>query len=212
MRMKGQMYLIMAIIIIVLLTLIKISLNLTDIIENKKAMEINLERQEFQNVRDEVVKIPILTHRQNNITDNTESFIRFAHDALEARTIDLEGVFVISSYPKVSSNTDTKLNVTFFNFLDDDVEFLNLTFNTTVTTATDVEELERLDRQFDFRISSPTNLTLTVFYNTSSINNTEEITITTEVGKSRFFGFYDLRYVSSKLEQRDKFVQVIDLP
>ena len=63
----------------------------------------------------------------------------------------------------------------------------------------------------NFTFGSQGNYSLKVFYNTSHENKTEEIIIPYETGKSKFTGFFDLRLISSRGENRDKFTETVTL-
>lgn len=210
---KGQMFLLMAIIIIVVLVMLRTSLSLTEIIENKRYLELGLERQKFKNIRDEAIRsVEIAYHNSGNMTENVETFLRFARDLLKVEVTDLNGIIISSSFPNVTINTDTRLNVSVLNFLGTSLINLNISFNSSSRNFTSVEDGKSIQTNFNFSTDQNVNYTLTVYYKTAYENKTEEVLIPVEIGKSKFIEFFDLRLISSRLEQRDKFTQTYTLP
>ena len=208
---KGQIFIIIAVVVVVVLVLLKTSLNLTKVLESKRFLELGLERLEFQNARREMGKIFQVSYNQTNISDNVNSFLSFSKDSFASRATTMNAIGLIAMFPNVSSNIDTPLNVTFYNYFDEDVSVLNLTFNNTKQTFTSVPKSSRLITNFTFRTTADANFSLTMNYTMSSLNGTENVTIPVEIGKTKFIGFFDLRISSSRLEQRDKFTETVTL-
>lgn len=203
---------IIGIITIMFLIMLRISFDLTKIIESKRYLELGLEREQFKNIRSEVLKsISISYHKKENITKNVEDFLRFSRDHLKREAIDFNSFVVGSLYPNVSVNTDTRLNVSILNFLGTEIQNLDLTFNSSTKNFTSVKDGSTIETYFIFNTSSDINYTLTTYYLTSYENRTENITIPVEIGKSKFIGFFDLRLISDRLEQKDKFTQTYTL-
>lgn len=212
--MKGQIYLIIAIVMIITLVLIKNALNLTTILENKRYLESGLERLEFQNLRREVMKAARLSYNQTqNITNNVNDFWKFARNSFAARVVELRGLTVQSQFPTVTASTDTDLNVTVLNALQTNLQQLNLSFSYDGSSdnRTDIGDLTTVTTTFTFNTASDVNYTLTVFYKTSEENRTESITIPVEIGKSKYIGFYDIRFSSDRLDQKDRFTETFTL-
>jgi len=206
------MFLIMAIIIVVILTILKISLGLTQIIENKRYMESGLETQQFQNIKDEVIKTIETSYYQNaEITENVENFLKFVRSYLLEEAMDLNGFVVESIHPNVSVGEDTKLNVTVINLLGTELLSLSLTFNSTKNFSF-IDDEEKVQTDFIFNTDLDANYTLSVFYLTSYGNETNNITIPVEIGKSKFIGLFDLRLISPRIELRDKFTRAYTFP
>lgn len=212
MRMKGQIFLIIAIITIVTIMMLRVSLDLSKIMENKRYLESGLERQEFQNVKDEIVKSIVISSKNTTaIASSTNSFAKFARGSLVGRTGELNGFFVHSIFPMVTAGTDTRLNVTVLNILGLDVATLNLSLNGSSQIFNSVKDGTTVETNFTFTTSSNANYTLTAYYLTAYENKTEEINIPVEIGKSKYVGFFDLRLISERLEQRDKFTKTYTL-
>jgi hypothetical protein len=206
--MKGQTFIIMAIIIIVLMVMLKSGLNLSKILENKRYMESGFERIEFQSIRSEMIKTMQICYGQGNISTCLDEFFRFSKQSLKARAIDLNGYLVKStySYPETTS----KLNISVFNGLGSEMDILNLTLGSSTQIFKSISDSSAVETSFS--VSTNTNYTLTVFYNTSSENKTEAVTIPVVSGKGKFITFFDLRMVTDRAEQRDKFTETVDLP
>lgn len=210
---KGQIFLIIAIITIMFLIMLRISFDLTKIVERKRYFELGLEREQFENIRSETLKsISIAYHEKENITNNIENFLRFSRDSLIRETIDFNNFVVGSIYPNVTANTNITLNVSVLNFLGAEIQNLDLTFNSSTKSFTSIADGTSTETYFIFNSSSNVNYTLTAYYLTSYENKTENISIPVEIGKSKFIGFFDLRLISDRLEQKDKFTQTYSLP
>lgn len=205
--MKGQIFLILAVIIIVTVILLRTSLNVSSVLETKKYLESGFERLEFQNFRDEISKVIQISYNQTNITGNVNEFVRFAKNIFGSRAMDVNGIFVESVHPAVSAATDTRLNVTVYNFLGNSLKYLNLSLNGTERTYSEITDNRVLETSFTINAPSSQNYTLWIFYNTSTTNSSESFTIPVEIGKRKFVGFFDVRLVSSRSENRDKFVE-----
>jgi len=204
---KGQLFLIAGIIVVIVLVLLKNSLSLVEILENRRYLEAGLENQEFKNIEDEIVKaIQISYSQKENITENVNNFAKFVRSSLSAKAIELNGLFVESIY------SGNQLNTTAFNFLGSEIDFLNLTLNTSTPQTQLFYAIEDGTlKETSFTLDVQGNYSLKVFYNNSYENGSEEIIISYENGKSKFIGFFDLRLVSSRIENRDKFIETVDL-
>lgn len=210
--MKGQIFLIIAIITIITLMMLRVSLDLNKIMENKRYLESGLERQEFQNVKDEIVKSIVISSKNTSyIASNTNDFAKFARGSLTSRDEELNGFFVHSLFPTVTAGTDTRLNVTVLNILGAEIVTLNLSLNGSSQMFYSIPDSGSVETNFTFTTSSNANYTLTAYYLTAYENKTEEINIPAEIGKSKYVGFFDLRLISSRLEQRDRLTKTYTL-
>lgn len=207
MKNKGQMFLIMALVIIIVIVMLKISLNLTKIMEDKRYLEAGLERLEFQNIRNELIKTVQISYSQpENISQNVNEFARFARDSYFARAIDIKGIFLQTLQVNVTSGELARINVTVLNAMDAEINTLNLTFNGTEQIFRTIANMRSINTNFTFTGGSY-NFTLTMFYNTSYENATERIIIPTEAGKQKATAFFDIRMITSRAELRDKFTE-----
>ena len=208
---KGQIFITMGIIIIVVLALIKTSLNLSKVLDNKRFLELGLERQEFQNLRSELTKIMQISYNQSNISENVNSFFSFAKDSFLSRATILTSVGVTASFPTVTQNQGTRLNVTFMNYLNEDISSMNLTFNNTQQNFTSIGKYSVFITNLSFTVCCNVNYSLIIRYAAGSFNSTENITIPVELAKSKLTGFFDIKISSLRLEQRDKIKETIVL-
>ena len=208
---KGQIFIIIAVITIVVIVLLKTSLNLTGILEDKRFLELGLERLEFQNLRSELTKVVQVSYNQTNISDNMNDFVRFSKDSFSSRSNILTGIVLTATFPNITQNVDMPLNVTVMNYLDEDLASLNLTFNNTKLSFASVGKSSAFTTSFTFRTLSDINYSLIMNYTGSSVNSTENITIPVQIGTTKLVGFFDMRISSGRLEQRDKFTETVVL-
>ena len=212
--MKGQIFLIASVIVIITLVLIKNSIDITSVLENKRSLESSLERLEFENAKRELIRtVDYSANFSTNISTGVEIFLKFSQNVFSQRTNDFQAIAVSTYYPRVVSGSMVTINFTVLNLLERNLDFLNLTFSSTnvSTTFRDVAQAAIVTTNSTFTTSNTVNYTLTVFYNTTQGNITENILIPVEIGKSKFVGFFDLILKSSRLTQRDKFTETIDL-
>jgi len=206
--MKGQMFLILSIVIIVILVMLKSGLNLTKIMQNRQYMESGLERIEFQNIKSEMEKTMQVCYGQGNMSDCLDDFFKFSKSSLNARAVDLSGYLVKStySYPE----TSPQLNVSVFNGLGAEMNTLNLTLNGSSQMFKSIQDVSSISTTFS--ISPNSDYVLTVFYNTSYENKTDTVIIPVSSGKGKLITFFDIRMVSNRVEYRDKFTDTVILP
>jgi len=210
-RSKGQAFLIIAIVVVLVLVTLKTSLNLVNIVENKRYLEAGLERLEFNNVRHEILTTIQITSVHRNTTNSVNDLLAFSKAALAARSMDLKGIFVESSYTGLQASTDTRINVTVFNMLGYDLSALNMELNSEVWNLTDIRHMHAANVNFTINTASDANYTLTVQYTTPQKTENETITIPAKIGRSRFIGFFYLQLESDRLTQYDKIEKVADL-
>lgn len=125
--MKGQIYLIIAIIVITILVTLKNSVDTTALLENERHLEISLEREQFQNIKDEIYNTVSFTANQpQNINSNLDNFVEYSRLKLRSRTYDLNGLMVQTIYPAPSSGVDTRINVSVLNLLGVEMKTLKI--------------------------------------------------------------------------------------
>ena len=149
-----------------------------------------------------------------SITTNVENYLTFARTTLSSRAVELNVFEVAALYPTVTAGNLVRINFTVYNLIGGEIDFVNLTFSATNVSvnATKLRDTTSSTSNSTFTTSAAINYTLTIFWNTTTGNNTETVIIPVDVGKSRLIGFYDIQLKSSKLNQRDKIVKTIDLP
>lgn len=213
--MKGQIYLIIAIIVITIMVTLKTSLDTTKLLETKRHLEVSLEREQFQNVKREIYNtVSFSANQSQNINTNLNNFVKYGREKLGARTYDLRGLMVQTIYPAPASGVDTRINVSVYNFLGQEIRTLNLSFSYDPSkniSFSSVKDESSLDYNFTFNTVSNVNYTLTVFYWTSTDVGSEVITVPVSVGKSKYVLFTDIKLKSNVEEIRDKYTDVFTL-
>ena len=213
---KGQMFIIAAITIVTVLVLIKTGLNLTQIIENKRALENNLEKLEFENFRNEIANsISISANSTESISPNVVSFVEFSKTIFGGKNAKLQGIFVGSLYNDAIPNLDERLNITVYNFFDSPLDRINLNFSSNPLsnqTFDNISPGSSVATNFTFNVNTNRNFSLHIYYkNNFESGRTENVTILVELNKTKFVGFFDVRVAGSKTEQRDRFYQTFDI-
>ncbi len=212
---KGQMFIIGSIIVVVVLILIKTSIDISDVLEKKKFLETGLEKIEFSNIRNEIPKASFnAVNYSRNMTNTTNSFIDFVENKLSERTVQFDGAAVSSEYNNLTASTDTRLNVTVFNFFE--VELIRAIFNLSTNynlpqNFSNIPSGETRTANFTLNLASSRNLSLWIFYETSTEKIVANVTIPAEIGKSKFVGYFDLRMASERGTIRDKFFETVDV-
>ena len=112
--MKGQMFIILAIVLVVILIGIRASLRATSYSENKIVWESSLNTKVFENLFDESLNIVDFVYPDlEGIPNYVKEFFDFELKKMRERGKNFEGIF-IGVYPNSSSN---QMNVTIVNFL-----------------------------------------------------------------------------------------------
>ncbi|MEM5766045.1 MAG: hypothetical protein QW423_00125 [Candidatus Aenigmatarchaeota archaeon] len=208
--MKGQFFLISGIVIVIVLFLIKSSLSLSRIIEDKRNLETSVEREEFLNVKNALIKTVEYSYNKNE-SEKIENYLKYVRERLKSRTIELNGIAVESIYKNVTASADSNLNVTVYNFLGETIKNLTLDFNGSVEQHYNVEDGKSVSSSFLFNTASNANYILSVNYTTSKEIKQYRIVIHVELGKSKFVGFFDLRMKSFTAENRDEFSKIVEI-
>lgn len=210
---KGQMFLIGAIMVVVTLVLIRTSIDVGDVLEKKSFLEAGLEELEFANIRSEVPKSAFnAINYTQNMTNVTNSFVSFAESKLSARSVQLDGVTVNSQYKNLTASSNILMNVTFYNFFDVDVSRAIVNLSTDYgapITFNDIAPGATRATDFTLNLGSSQNLSLWVFYETSTEKVTANVTIPAEIGKTKFVGYFDLRMNSERGTIRDRFAETV---
>jgi hypothetical protein len=210
MNMKGQFFLISGIVIVVVLLLIKNSLDLAQIIENKRSLETSMEKKEFLNVKDELLKTIDYSYNKNE-SEKIENFIVYVRQRLKAKAIELDGIAIETEVNNVVENSPVSLNVTIFNFLGESIQSLNLNFSCNGSSQSLSNIPDNSSRRVEFTfIGSNENCSLNVNYTTPKESKQYKIQILVEIGKNKFFGFFDLRMKGLTSEIRDEFLKVVE--
>jgi len=207
--MKGQFFLISGVVVILVLFLIKSSLNLSQIIENKRNLEVSIERKEFLNIKNSLIRTVEYSYNKNE-TEKIINYINYVREKLWGKAVELNGILIGLSLKNVTANSENIMNFTVYNFLGETIQSLNLTFNSSSQVFSNVADGSSVNGNFTFTPSSDGNYTLTLNYTTKTENKQQEIQVEVEIGKNKFIGFFDLRMKSMRTENRDEFSKVVE--
>jgi hypothetical protein len=209
---KGQVFIILALIIVTVLVMIKVSLNLSNIMENKRYIEAGLDHMEFVNICNEFSKtVQIAYSEPSNISTQLNDFTRFTRQVMSSRAIDFKNILVETTYPTITAGSPIIVSITILNGLATQIQTMNVTFDSSQQIFTNIGDLSTIIANFTITPSSNANYTLSIFYITSYENSTEIITIPVEIGKSKFIGFFDIHTITDRGEFRDKFTETYTL-
>ncbi|MBI5872044.1 hypothetical protein HZB88_03075 [archaeon] len=201
---KGQMFIIMGVIFIVLFAALKTYYLSGSDVKRKEYLENSLEKEKFLVLKQESKKIVAMAYDQNT-TLVVQNFFNFVKDKLYGKDLSLEVFFLKANFSTVVSNTNTNMNVSVLNMLGRGISNLNLTFNGSTQFVSSLADNSTYSTNFTFNTSSDINYTLTVSYSTSSSGVSYSITISTMVNKGRVVGFYDLALIGSTTRHQDIF-------
>jgi len=200
---KGQVFIVLSIIIITVMVMLKTGINISQIMENKRYLEAGFEQMQFQNIRNEALKaVQISYENKSDMTNNLNNFMRYARLVMSSKATDLAGVAVTAAYNH--STAPYVVNVTVLNILGTDMFYLNVTFNTSTVEFRSVSDGMAVQAGFSGNYETMSHI-MTVFYNTSLANTTEYVTIPFDTTKSKLTVFLDLSLKSDRSEQRDVF-------
>ncbi len=142
-------------------------------------------------------------------------FIDFSKNVFGGKNAKLQGIFVGSLYSDVISNTDERLNITIYNFFDSTLDSINLNFSSNTLsnqTFNGISAGKIITTNFTFNVNTNRNFSMHIFYkNNFESGRTENVTVLVELNRTKFVGFFDVRVLGSKTEQRDRFDQTFDI-
>jgi len=215
-RMKGQVFLIIAILFILFVVMLRNGLSLAEILENQRALEENFDMLEFDNIRSEYINaISTGFNSSINMTNNAVNFTRYAQLVEQSKGLNIKAFSVQSSYGNVSPSVDTILNITAFNLLGETISYLNMTFtNTTPATQktfSGIVDNTTMGTFFNFNTGSAINYTLYIFWNTTSRNSSESFNIPVSIASSKYVGFFDIELDGKRSNHHDKFTETVTI-
>jgi hypothetical protein len=203
--MKGQIFLMIGIIIIIAMILLGTSMSLAKVMQDKIGLERGLESQQFQNIKAEMLNSASFGYEDaGNMTGNLETFGKFARDKLKTSSQDLSCLLLTFHYPPVVAGSDTQLNVTIVNLLGSELENLTLSFESSNIYLSSVADGSRISTNFTFNTVSSINYTLSAYYKTSGKIGTDDMIIPVEIGWSEFGGLIDMQLSGTSQVQSDK--------
>ncbi|MEM7818908.1 MAG: hypothetical protein QW403_02075 [Candidatus Aenigmatarchaeota archaeon] len=197
--MKGQAFLIIAIIFITILALIKASISFLEIKQDESLF------LEFENVKEEMIRsVEFSINQKENITKNLESFANFARKSFKRRASILSSL-LLEVFAENSS-----LNVSVKNLLGSDIIFLNITLNNSFNGLEKVRDGEKVNTIFTVPIEDA-NYTLKIFYETPYSKEEEEFLVESLKGKTQLIVFLDITLETEKMKLRDKVLKYYEL-
>lgn len=202
---KGQMFLIAAAVTIIVLVLLKNTINISDITQKKSELVSTFEREFFKNTINELVRvIDISYHQPNNIINNVFGFGNFTRKKMTERLQTFQFLYVSAITPSNSSNA--VMNVTFVNLLNKPINATSrLNSSSPVNFSVMVDSSQW---SINYSFTQGNNYILTVGYNDTFVEN---ITIQTLVNQSRYFAFFDVTLIGSETTYKDKFQKSYNL-
>jgi len=214
--MKGQIFLIIAILFVLFLVILRSGLNLQQILENQRALEENLDRLEFDNIRTEFDNALLVSFNSTvNMTNNTINFTRYVQQVEQSKGLNFKAFAIQTAFNNTTASTDMTLNVTLLNLVGDQISFINLTFTNATPAAqktfTNIADNATLYTFFNFNAAAATNYTLYVFWNTSARNETDSFIVPVEIMKSKYVGYFDIELIGKRTNHRDKFVHTFTI-
>ncbi|MDI6825718.1 MAG: hypothetical protein QMD36_00790 [Candidatus Aenigmarchaeota archaeon] len=198
---KGQVFLITAIIMIVILVILRVGVNLPETMQRGRKLEEKFEKDFFVDIVDELVKvIEISYHQPSNITNNVYDFGNFTRKKMTEKLKEFEFIYVGCITPK-SSGIAT-MNVSAINLLNKPINLTLILNDTPPQTRNNDNMIDYSIYDTSFDINQGTHYILTVRYNGTYEEN---ITIKTKSWKSIYIGFFDVTLNGSKTTYKDKF-------
>jgi hypothetical protein len=197
MRNKGQMFLIMAAVTFIVLILLKNSINLSDILQNKRELEVRFEREYFNNIVNEMTEVlSISYYKPSNITNNVLDFGNFIRRKMKERTQDFNFLYV----GLVTATIDNNMSVKVINLLNKPINVtLRLNSSATVNYS---EMIDGGSWEIFYSITQGNGYVITVGYNDTYREN---ITINTKINKSVYVGFFDITLSGTETKYNEVF-------
>lgn len=200
---KGQMFIIMGIIFIVLFAALK-TYYLSSDVKRKEYLEDSLEKEKYLVLKQEAKKVVAMAYNQDT-TSLVRDFFNFVNNKIYGKDLSLEIFFVKANFSAVTANANTSMNVSVLNMLGKGISDLNLTFNSSSQIVSSLADNSTYYTNFTFNTSVDVNYTLTVSYSTSSGSTSYSISIPVIVNKGGVIGFYDFALIGSTSRHQDVF-------
>jgi len=201
---KGQMFLITSVIIVVILIILKASVNLPSIIEEKKQLESRFEDEFFTNIANCLLEVTEISyHQSENLTWNVFDFANFTRKTMNERLLTFDFLYVDA----ITSYSSSKMNVTVVNLLNKPIN-ISLSLNDSQSDSMNNIN-DSTSWNANFNINPGSNYILTIFYNNQFEEN---LTILTKITKNTYSGFFDITLTGSEATYKDKFQKSYTLP
>jgi len=192
------MFLISGVIIIIVLIMLKLNVNLPEIIKSKREMEARFEQKTFRNIVDEMLNAGrISIHQEENITTNIHDFANFTRTKSLEKGYDFEMLFVGVQTPQAADAG--VMNVTILNFVGQSI-------NASLLLNSSFEKTNETENQgiwtSTYQIASGSNYTITIGYNNTYKQN---MTVRTRSGRRIYVGYYDIILRAKESMNNDRF-------
>jgi len=198
MKHKGQMFLIAAAIIITSLVILLSNINFVSPDIQKRYIENSLENKIFENLKEEIAKVPIYSF-YNEINENVLNFFQFLEKYLSSKGFDFNAFYLSINY-----SGSYIANVTIINFFDNEI-------NVTLVLNSSPEQIESFIAQkntiynVSFSVNANDNYNLNVKYE----ENEENITFNTYNPSYKYF--FDLIFTSNLGIRRSKEMKELNI-
>lgn len=207
--MKGQMFLVAAIVIVSSIVIIKFNMASSSATREVLTMKVRFEDKVFENLENEFNNtMSFSSDIPTNITRNVFDFANFTESKINAHSMSLRILYL-----GVTANKTTNYaNTTLINMLDEPID-AKITINGQTEITSDIEKYEQWDR--NFTITPGTEYTLTLVYNITSGNNststTESITVNTKKHRDMYTGFFYIMLKSPDATHVRKYTKSINI-
>lgn len=205
-RMKGQVFLLTAGVVIGVLVALKAFSTASQVTSERDILDVSLEDLAFKNMENEVKQIIVISSTTpNSITDNAIDFINFTRTGSKAQSLDLTALFV----GVLANSTNQTMNITVFQFLRETNLNVTIRLNTSSeqTNSTLLNDSGIWTSNFTFIRGDGYNLTISL----PGKSYQENVTFKTRGNKDVYVGFYDIRLDSQRATHISKFNQAVKI-
>ena len=197
---KGQMFLLGAVIIVIVIVVLKYNISYPLAVEERKTLEARFENRMFNNLIEECNNsLKFSYYNSTNMTRNVFDFANFSKSKIEEHSMSFNFLFVGT----VSNKTTNQSNVSVINMLNERI-VANITFDSQ-SSASAVENYGKWDT--NYTITPGTQYALQLTYD----GNVENITIDTKQIKDVYTGFFYFSLETDNAFHRTRYESHIDL-
>jgi len=204
--MKGQVFLLLAGIIIGILVVLRGFATVQQISSEREILDISLEDLTFKNIDAEGRRIiALLINAPRNTTDNIIDFLNFTRRGNDGHSLDFRALFV----GVMANQTNQTMNITVFQFLRESNLNVTIRLNTSTeqTNTTLLNDADIWINNFTFTRGEGYSLTLIM----PDKNYQENITVETKTNRDTYTGFFDFRLLSGRADHIVKFRQGVKI-
>lgn len=202
--MKGQTFLLTAMIIILALISLKAWMNISRISSEKEILDVSLEEKYFKNIGDEIKRvIAYSAYSPDVMTDNSINFLNFTQIGSNSHSLGFTTLFVGTK----ANSTNQTMNITVFNLLNENNVNVTIKLNTTVVqrNSTLLNDSDIWSNNFTFTAGELYNLTVSL----PNKDYEKNVTVETNPNKDVYVEFYDLTLISERATHKNVFQQTM---